>query len=120
MARLVSIAMLANLSSPAQAAGDTDMPVIFDIGMLMLVGLSSVGTGFFLQGLMRLRNALLLIGAGVLFLEAYAVSIRGLSRTIEFTPFFAFLLLLFASLFAAGWYFGKWAAKRQMKRQTHA
>jgi hypothetical protein len=125
MRRLGTLVSMASLSSPALAAGGwDDMPTPFFIAMLLwmtlLCGMPCVGLGFFLQGLMRLRNALILLAFGFLFLTSFGAAAWGLARTLELAPVFAAAFLFFAPLFGAGWFAGIWAANRQMKHRQPA
>src|SRR5262249_23124064 len=109
MRRIIILAVLASLSSPVLAAGGwDDLPTPFKIYAhivsLLFCAVPSVGPAFFLQGLMRLRYALLVVSCGVLFLSSCVVQEHHYARL---APAFAMFLSLFAILFCLGWFFGK-------------
>ena len=107
----IALVLAAGLSSPAQAAGGwEDMPTPYFIGILaqmaLLIAMPCIGLGFFLQAFIRLRTAVVLAVFGFLFLASCAIADRGIDRTVELAPLFAFASVLFALLFGTGWFAG--------------
>jgi hypothetical protein len=122
MARVLSgAAGLAVLATPAFAAGDAFegapwVGVIFGGGLLALFGFLAAGTGFFLQGFMRLRNALFfIIFVSAAFL-ALLVNGFGLEKTVRIIPLLASMLALCSPPFGLGWFIGTRDAKRRIER----
>jgi hypothetical protein len=104
IARVIIPALLVSVSSPALAAGGFEQlpalhAIAISLGGALVFVLPSVGLGFFLQGLMRLRNALFLLLSGVLFVAGCTVQECGYARTLELVPKIAFFVSLFALLF---------------------
>src|SRR5262245_31615374 len=112
MGRIIFVTVLASLSSPVLAAGGwDDLPTPFKICAhivsLLFFAVPSVGLGFFLQGLVRLRYALLVVSCGILFLSSCVVQEHHFARLGALAPAFAVFISLFAILFCLGWLFGK-------------
>ena len=121
MGRIIIVTVLASLSSPVLAAGGwDDLPTPFKIYAhivsLLFFAVPSVGLGFFLQGLMRLRYALLVVSCGILFLSSCVVQDHHFARLGELAPAFAVFISLFAILFCLGWFFGKRVRDRTGRR----
>ena len=121
LARVITLALLASVSSAALAAGGFEqMPVshaiAISLGITLVFILPRIGLGFFLQALTRLRYALFLLSSGVLFVTGCTVQERGYARTLELLPIIAFFVSLFALLFFWGWVFGKRAENRRTRR----
>ena len=121
----VALVLVASLGSPALAAGgwdEMDAPLVLVALFLTLLmfGLPCVGLGFFLQALMRLRNAVVLLASGFAILAGCGAAYRGLSRTLELAPAFTVFILIFATLFGLGWRAGIWDANRHAKNQKLA
>jgi hypothetical protein len=110
--------------SPARAGGWEDMPWWGLLGIysiiLFLVGLPAIGLGFFLRGLMRLRNAMIVLISLFLILPIWVLVTRGLERTWEFVPLLALMLSVLGPLVGLGWYVGIWDTKRHLSRRTLA
>ena len=124
MTRAAAVALLAVLVSPAFAAGDglegapwwfaaaIYVPV-FGITLLVAIGL-----GFVLQGLLRLRNALLaltIVFAG--FLVGLAI-VYGVEKTLNGLPELALMLALFVPVLGLGWFIGMKDAGRRSNQAT--
>jgi len=123
MRGIIILAALASLSSPVLAAGGwDDLPTPFKIYAhvvsLLFFALPSVGLGFFLQGLMRLRYALLVVLCGILFLSSCVVHERHYAQPGRLLPAFAMFLSLFAILFGSGWFIGKRVRDRASRRRA--
>jgi hypothetical protein len=110
IARLTIAALLASLSPPAMAAGDTEWPPFFwiieSVAMFLMFVVPAVGVGFFLQGFLRARNAVLLVTALALVVPGWCLSSRGLEKTLELVSLFLLLIAFFSALIAFGWYLG--------------
>ena len=109
--RFVILVSLASVSSPALSAGGFEqLPASQAIGIALAITLvfvmPSVGLGFFLQGLMRLRKALFLLLSGVLLVAGCTLQEKGHARSLELMPIIVFFVVLFASPFSLGWFFG--------------
>jgi len=57
--------------------------IAISLGITLVFVLASVGLGFFLQALTRLRKALFLLLSGALFVAGSSVQERGYVRTLE-------------------------------------
>jgi hypothetical protein len=126
MTRAAGVAFLAMLATPAFAAGDGFegapwwvIAVFYGISIAVLA-LLAAGLGFFLQGFLQLRTALvaLMILFGV-FLAWLATS-QGLEKTARGLPLFAFTLALAGPLFGLGWFIGLRDATRRLNRKLNA
>ena len=86
------------------------------LGMFALFfAFPSVGLGFCLQGLMRLRNATILLTGATLALWLGLGAAYGIEKVQSIYSLFATMLLLFCPLFGLGWHLGT----RDAKRRTH-
>jgi hypothetical protein len=121
MGRLALSVLAVAASSPAFAAGGDDMPlvILLPMAVVMLSGffLASAGLGFFLQGYLRLRNAVLSLTLGVLSFFWLLTVGYGLEKVIDRgLPLLTGLILVFSLFFALGWYIGT----RNLKRRATA
>jgi|SRR5450755_543753 hypothetical protein len=121
--RLLAAILLASLTAPAFAAGDGFEgapwwgPVAFNGLPLAILSVLAVGSGFFLQGFLRLRNAVIsLIIVSVAFL-AWLATVYGFEKIVGGLPLFASLLALFSPLFGLGWCIGVKDATRRSDRK---
>jgi hypothetical protein len=88
--------------------------LVIALSIALLLGLPSVGLGYFLQAFLRLRTAVIFLSVAALaFLTLIATS-YGLEKTLNGLPAFTLLLLLFAPLFGVGWHLGIRAARRTL------
>jgi hypothetical protein len=98
-----------------------DWPWWFTLYMLFVAGsifgLPAVGFGFFLQGLMRLRIALLVSVGLFLMLPVLVLIMRGAMRTWQMMPTFLALLAVSVPLVGFGWLIGIWDEKRKAPRK---
>ncbi|HEY8336250.1 MAG TPA: hypothetical protein VIQ05_20870 [Tardiphaga sp.] len=123
MTRAAGITVLTVLATPAFAAGDAFegapwwiIAVFYGVSIAVLA-LLAAGLGFFLQGVLQLRTALvaLMILSGV-FLGWLATS-QGLEKTARILPLFAFTLALAGPPFGLGWFIGLRDATRRSNRK---
>jgi hypothetical protein len=114
--RVLAAILLVSMATPAFAAGDGAPTWVYVISCAPFLILP-VGFRFFLQGFLRLRNALILMTiASVGFLILLAAS-YGLEKTLSGLPLFAFMLALFSPLFGLGWFIGIKDAIRRSDRK---
>jgi hypothetical protein len=124
MARAAAIAFLGTLATPAFAAGDglEGAPwwliAAIYVPSIAIAGLLAVGLGFFLQGFLRLRSAV--IGLTILFASflAWLATVYGVEKTLQSLPEFALMLALFSPFFGLGWFVGMKDAGRRSNRTT--
>jgi hypothetical protein len=105
------------LPTPALAAGGIDdasagFYIMYFAVIALIGGLPAVGFGFFLQGLLRLPNALILLAAATLALFACLAAVYGVEKTFGVIPLFALMVLMFGPFFAWGWNIGIKDARR--------
>jgi hypothetical protein len=111
MVRFGGALLLVALSSPAFAAGGwEDMPTWLLAGMYLvfglLFGLPSIGLGYFLQGLMSLPKAAILLGLITVAVLLGLAAGYGFEKTLTVLPLIALLLSIFSPLFGLGWFLG--------------
>jgi hypothetical protein len=122
MARVLAGAVgLAVLATPAFAAGDAFegspwIGAIFSGSVLALFGFLAAGTGFFLQGFMRLRNALFFVIFVLVVFLTLLVNGFGLEKTVRIIPLLALMLAVCSPPFGLGWFIGTRDAKRRIER----
>jgi len=121
MTRAAGIAFLALLATPASAAGDAlegapwwVVTVAYGIPVV-LAAIVAAGLGYFLQGFLRLRNALVsltIVAAGFL---AWLATLYGFERAA--VPLLVLSLALISSFFGLGWLVGVRDATRRSNRK---
>jgi hypothetical protein len=125
MARAAAIAFLGTLATPAFAAGDglEGAPWWFVaaiyVPLIAIAGLLAVGFGFFLQGLLRPRNALVVLTILFAGFLGWLAAVYGAEKTLHSLPEFALMLALFSPLLGLGWFIGMKDAGRR-SNQTPA
>jgi hypothetical protein len=120
MARAAGAAFFAVLATPAFAAGEGGpwwFLAVSYLGTIAPLILLAVGLGFFLQGFLRLRSAVIaLIILSVGFLAWLATS-YGLEKTVRGLPLFGVLLALLSPFFGLGWFIAIKDAIRRSDRK---
>ncbi|MBR1269556.1 hypothetical protein JQ629_18760 [Bradyrhizobium sp. AUGA SZCCT0222] len=123
MARAAGIAFLALLATPAFAAGDAFEGAPWWVAALaygilvVLVAFLAAGLGYFLQGFLRLRSALIsltIVPAGLL---AWVATVYGLEKAAVDVPLLLLSLTLIGSFFGLGWRVGVRDATHQSNRK---
>ena len=124
MTRAAAIAFLGALATPALAAGDPfeGAPWWFAaaiyVPLIALAGLLAVGLGFFLQRLLRPRNALIALAILFAGFLAWLATDYGVEKTLQSLPAFALVLALFSPFFGLGWFIGMKDAGRRSNQTT--
>ena len=115
MARPAAIVFLSVLASPAFAAGGELEGATWWIfaATCAIAAFLAVGLGFVLQGILRLRNAL--VGLTILFAGflAWLASDYSVAKTLHSLPELALILALSSPFFGLGWFIGMKDAGRR-------
>jgi hypothetical protein len=123
-AKLTIMALAMLLPVPALAAGDEPWPLGYSLLMFavmsLLIGLPTVGLGFFLQGFLRLRTAVVLLvvlaGLGSVLLEPA----HSYGRALHLAIYLVATMLILSPLFGLGWYLGVKDTRRRIGRRKLA
>ena len=122
MVKAAAIVFLATLATPALAVGDAFdgapwwVPAAFVAPVVLVFVLLAAGFGFFLQGFLRLRNALFLIALTCSGFLALLASSAGSEKFLRVLPIVATLMALVVPLFGLGWFIGIRNATRRFHR----
>ena len=100
------------------------MPISFAIPLYtffaLVIGTPTAGLGFFLQGFLRLRNAVLLLLALSVLGFICLVFPRPYERVFDLAIAAATIMLMLSPFFGLGWYLGVRDTKRRVERGTLA
>jgi hypothetical protein len=125
MTRATGILCFAVLATPALAAGNGFDGVPWWVALavygpvIAIPVLLSVGLGFFLQGFLRLRNALISLIVVSVCLLAWLATVYGFEKVAPGVTLLASCLTLVGPFFGLGWFIGiKDAARRSSRGAT--
>jgi hypothetical protein len=123
MTRAAAATFLIVFATPAFAAGDAFegapwwVAALFYAGCLAVFALLAAGLGFFLQGLLQLRNAVVLMTVVSIGFLTWLATSYGLEKTVSGLLEFALCLALSSPFFGLGWRTGTRGATRQSNRK---